>query len=100
MLQFECEKALSKSGIQNWVYHFEKYEIVESLNAASDNLPSHSGRPKKRTAELVESVEESLQQISKLRKRSQSLGMFREICRRGLVNDTGLNCRITTEYGH
>ena len=89
MRQFECEKAPSKSRIQNWVDHFEKYGTVENLNAASENRPSHSGRPKKRTAELVESVRESLQQSPKrsVRKRSQSLGMPRETCRRVLVNN-------------
>ena len=69
--------------------HFEKYGTVENLNAASENLPSHTGRPKKRTTELIESVRESLQQSPKcsVRKRSQSLGMSRETCRRVLVND-------------
>ena len=71
------------------VGHFEKYGSVENLNAANENRPSHSGRPKKRTAELVESVRESLQESLKrsVRKRSQSLGMSRETCRRVLVND-------------
>ena len=89
MHQFECEKAPSKSRIQNWVDQFEKYGTVENLNAANENRPSHSGRPKKRTAELVESVRESLQESPKrsVRKRSQSLGMSRETCRRVLVND-------------
>ena len=69
--------------------HFEKYGTVESLNAASENHPSHSGHPKKRTAKLVESVRKFLQQSPKrnVRKRSQSLGMSRETCRRMLVND-------------
>ena len=89
MHQFKCEKAPSKSRIQNWVDHFEKYGIVENLNATSENRPSHSGRPKKRTAEMIKSVRESLQQSPKrsVRKRSQSLGMSRETCRRVLVND-------------
>ena len=89
MRQFKCEKAPSKSRFQNWVDHFEKYGTVESLKAASENHPSHSGRPKKRTAKLVESVRESLQQSPKrnVQKRSQSLGMSRETCRRMLVND-------------
>ena len=89
MRQFKCEKAPFKSRFQNWVDHFEKYGIVKSLNAASENRPSHSGRPKKRTAKLVESVRESLQQSPKrnVRKRSQSLGMSRETCRRMLGND-------------
>ena len=44
---------------------------------------------KKRTAKLVESVRESLQQSPKrnVRTRNQSLGMSRETCRRMLVND-------------
>ena len=69
--------------------HFEKYGTVERLNTASENRPSHLGRPKKRIAELVKSVRESLQQSPKrsVRKRSQSLGMSRETCRRVLVND-------------
>ena len=89
MHQFKCEKALSKSRFQNWVDHFEKYGTVESLNAACENRPSHWGRPKKQTAKLVESVTEFLQQSPKrnVRKRSQSLGMSRETCRRMLVND-------------
>ena len=89
MHQFECEKAPSKSRIQNWVDHFEKYGTVENLNAASEKRPSHSGRPKKRTTELVESVRESLHASPKrsVRKRSQSLGLSRETCRRVLVND-------------
>ena len=61
MRQFECEKAPSKSRIQNWVDHFEKYGTVGNPNAASENSPSHYGRPKKRTDELIESVRESLQ---------------------------------------
>ena len=89
MRQFECGKAPSKIRIQSWVDHFEKYGTVKNLNAASENRQSHSGRPKKRTAELVESVRESLQQSPKrsVHKRSQFLGMSRETCRRVLVND-------------
>ena len=89
MRRFKCEKAPSKSRFQNWVDHFEKYGTVESLNAASENRSSHSGRPQKRTAKLVKSVRESLQQSPKrnVRKRSQSLGMSRETCRRTLVNN-------------
>ena len=56
MRQFECEKAPSKSRIQNCVDHFKKYGTVENLNAASENCPNHSGRPKKQTAELIKSV--------------------------------------------
>ena len=72
MPQFKCEKAPSKSRIQNWVDQFEKYGTVENLNAASENSPSHSGRPKKRTAELIESVRESLQQSPKRSVRKES----------------------------
>ena len=77
MRQIECEKAPSKSRIQNWVDHFEKYGTWEDLNAASENRQRHSGRPKKRTAELVESVRESLKESPKrsVRKRSQSLAV-------------------------
>ena len=87
--QFECGKAPSKSRIQDWVDHFKNYGTVENLNAASDNRPSHSGHPRKRTAELVESVRESVQQSPKrsVHKRSQSLGISRETCRRVLVMD-------------
>ena len=86
---FKCEKAPSKSRIQNWVDHFEKYGTVENLNAVSENRPSHLGRPKKRTAELIESVRESYQQSPQrsVHKRSQFLGMSRETCRRVLAND-------------
>ena len=89
MHQFECEKTPSKSRIQNWVDHFEKYGTVENLNAASDNRPSHSGHPKKQTAELVESMRESIHESPKhsVCKRSQSLGMCRETFRRELVNN-------------
>ena len=62
---------------------------MENFNTASENCPSHSGRPNKQTAELVESVRESLQQSPKrsVRKRSQSLSMSRETCRRKQMND-------------
>ena len=48
----------------------------------SENRPSHSGRPRKRTAELVERIRESVQQNPKrsVRKRSRSLGISRETC--------------------
>ncbi|XP_076056925.1 uncharacterized protein LOC143034567 isoform X1 [Oratosquilla oratoria] len=72
--QFECGKAPGTvdSG------------TVENHNAANDNRPSHSGRPRKRTAELIESVRESVQLSPKrsVCKRSQSLGISRETCRR------------------
>ena len=63
MCQFECEKAPSKSRIQNWVDHFKKYGTLENLNYASKNRPRHSGHPKKQTAELVKSVRESLVRV-------------------------------------
>ena len=56
MLKFECGKAPPESRIQNWVDQFEKYGTVENLNASSKNHQSHSGRSRKRKAELVESV--------------------------------------------
>ena len=62
--QFQCEKAPPKSRIQNWMDHFENYGTVGNLNAASDNRPSHSGRPRKRTAELIEIMRESVLQKS------------------------------------
>ena len=40
MHQFECEKASSKSRIQNWVNHSEKHGTVENLNAASETCRS------------------------------------------------------------
>lgn len=91
MNHFECEKAPSKSRIQNWVDHFEKYGIVENLNAASDTRRSHSGRPRKRKAEMIERVRESVLRSPKrsVRKRSQSLSIFRESCRRVLVKYLG-----------
>ena len=59
---------------------------VKTVQATPD---SRADLIKKRTAELIESVRESLQQSPKrsMRKRSQPLGMSRETCRRVLVND-------------
>ena len=90
MHEFDCQNAPSKSRIQNWAEdHFENYGTVENPNAAGESRPSHSGRPKKCSAELTESVGESVQRSPKrsVRKRSQSLGISRETCRRVLVND-------------
>lgn len=69
--------------------HYEKYGTVENLNAPSENRPSHSGRPRKCTVELVERIRESLQQSLKrsVCKRSQSFSISRETCRRALVNN-------------
>ena len=62
---------------------------MKNLIAASENRPSHLGRLKKQTAELVKSVRESLQQSPRhsVHKQSQSLSMSLETCTRVLVNN-------------
>ena len=77
MHQFKCEKAPSKTEFRTGWTTLRSMEPWRTSTLPVKNRPSHSGRPKKRTAELIESVRESLQQSPKrsVRKRSQSLSM-------------------------
>ena len=70
------KKAPSKSRIQNWVDHFEKYGTVENVNVASENRPNRAGRKCERV-----SPGESETLFCKF------LGMSSETCKRVLVNN-------------
>ena len=80
--QFQYEKAPFKSRFQN-------YGTVGNLYAASDNRPSHSGCPRKRTVDLIERMGDLVLQSPKhsVGKRSQSLSISHDTCRRVLVQD-------------
>ena len=79
--------------IYHWVEKFRKYGTVQNLNCKSDDRPTHSGRPKKRTAEVIEtvrnSVDFSLQRSIKRRKQSLFLGgeISASTVRRVLIDD-------------
>ena len=56
---FEIDRELHKSVIQDWVSNFEMYGTVVNLNKKSSDRFSHSGRPRTRTQQIVEMVQES-----------------------------------------
>ena len=70
-----------------------KYRAVQNLNCKSDNRPTHSGRTKKRTAEVIETVRNSVDFSPKrsIKRRKQSLFLGGEISaskvRRVLIDD-------------
>ena len=57
---FLTEVSPDKSMIYRWVERFRKYGTVQNLNCKSDYRSTHSGRPKKRTAEVIETVRNSV----------------------------------------
>ena len=74
---FEIDRELHKSVIQDWVNKFETYGTAIDLNKKSSDCFSHSGRPRTRTKQTVEMVQESVDRSPKpsLRRRSQSLNL-------------------------
>ena len=90
---FQTEVAPDKSLIYRWVEKFRKHGTVQNLNSKSDDRQTHSGRPKKRTTEVIEMVRNSVEFSPKrsIRRRSQSLSLDRKISpstvRRVLIND-------------
>ena len=56
---FQTEVAPDKSLIYRWVEKFRKHGTVQNLNSKSDDRQTHSGRPKKRTTEVIGMVRNS-----------------------------------------
>ena len=71
---FEIDRELHKSVIQDWVRKFESYGTVVNLNKKSSDRFSYSGRPRTRTQQIVEMVQESVDRSPKrsLRRRSKT----------------------------
>lgn len=90
--RFQTNKSPSKSTIQGWIKNFGMYGSVRNQNAASRYKTSNSGRPTKRTNDVIEAVQNSVQQSPKrsVRKRAQSLGLSASTCWRVSRNDLGL----------
>ena len=70
---FEIDRELHKSVIQDWVSKFETYGTAVNLNTKSSDRFSHSGRPRTRTQQIVEMVQESVERSPKrsLQRRSK-----------------------------
>ena len=62
---FEIDRELHKSVIQDWVSKFETYGTAANLNKKSSDRLSHSGRPRTRTHQIVEMVQESVKRSPK-----------------------------------
>ena len=86
---FEIDRELHKSVIQDWVSKFETYGTAVNLNKKSSDRFSHSGRPRTRTQQIVEMVQESVERNPKrsLRRRSQSLNLSMPTGRKVIVAD-------------
>ena len=70
---FEIDRDRHKSVIQDWVSKFETYGTAVNLNKKSSDRFSHCGRPRTRTQQIVEVVQESVERSPKrsLRRRSK-----------------------------
>ena len=86
---FEVDRELHKSVIQDWVSKSETYRTAVNLNKKSSDRFSYSGRPRTRTQQIVEMVQESVEWSPKrsLRRRSQSLNLNMLTGRKLIVAD-------------
>ena len=86
---FEIDRELHKSVIQDWVSKFETYGTAINLNKKSSDRFSHSGRPRTRTQQIVEIIQESVKRSPKrsFRRRSQSLNLSMLPGRKVIVED-------------
>ena len=50
---FETENEPPKSTVQGWINMFDEFGTVGNVNKASDDRPTHSGRPRKRTLAVI-----------------------------------------------
>ena len=84
---FEIDRELHKSVIQDWVSKFETFAV--NFNKKSSDRFSHSGRPRTRTQQIVEMIQESVELSPKrsLRRRSQSLNLSMSTGRKVIVED-------------
>ena len=62
---FGIGREFHKSVIQDWVRKFETYGTAVNLNKKSSDRFSHSGRPRTRTQQIVEMVQESVDRSPK-----------------------------------
>ena len=62
---FEIDRELHKSVIQDLVSRFVTYGTAVNLNKKSSDRFSHSGRPRTRTQQIVEMVQESVESSPK-----------------------------------
>ena len=79
---FKTDKFPRKSIICEWVKKSETFGTVLNVNAKSDDRPTHSGRPKVRTDEVVDLIWTDVEQSPKrsIRKRSQALNLTYGTC--------------------
>ena len=86
---FEIDRELHKSVIQDWVKKFGTYGTAVNLNKKSSDRFRHSERPRTRTQQIVEMVQESVERSLKLplRRRSQSLNLSMLTGRKVIVVD-------------
>ena len=84
---FEIDRKLHKSVIQDWVSKFETYGTAVNLNKKSTDRLSISGRPRTRTQQIVEMVQESVERRPKrsLRRRRQSSNLSMSTGRKVIV---------------
>ena len=59
------ENVPPKSTLQGWINKFDEFGTVENVNKASDDKPTHSGRPRKRTPAVNEAVRVSVENSPK-----------------------------------
>ena len=64
-LNFEMDKSSAKSVIQRWINNFDAHGTVEDLHTASKDRETDSGRPRKRSASIIEAVRDSVVQSPK-----------------------------------
>ena len=86
---FEVDRELHKSVIQDWVGKFETCRTAVNFNKKSSDRFSYSGRPRTRSQQIVEMVQESVERSPKrsLRRHSQSLNLSMLTGRKLIVAD-------------
>ena len=93
-------RELHKSVIQDWFSKFGTYGTAVNHNKKSSDRFSHSGRPRTRTQQIVDMIQESVERSPKrsLRRRSQSLNFSMSTGRKVIVEDLNkYPYRIQTE---
>ena len=92
LAKFETQRAPSISVVQRWISNFSRFGSVRNHNAASNYKSSHSGRPRKRSREVIEEVSSSILRSPKrtLRKRAQCMGLSATTCWRVMRRDLKL----------
>ena len=75
--------------LQGWINKFDEFGTVGNVNKASDDRPTHSGRPRKRTPAVIEAVRVSVENNPKrsVKKRCQSLSLSLSATQRILKDD-------------